>query len=201
MDAPALSKLTGADIFGPANACAIAGAYGASGEKLHTIGPGDTVNTVSFTVSALPATHLRLPGYGRGKPARHLSAPLRARQYRMDESMVFLVAAGGYRLLVGPGLCLVEPGPVDALLCCPIYLGKKLPDYVGRLHPGVFMPIHWEDMFRSVRKPLRPGLIPRLPLHRVDMAKVAGQVLDLEVGYFAPKMGQEYLLSDLLRPQ
>jgi hypothetical protein len=159
--------------------------------------PGDRVETAAFSVTALPAGHIRLPGFGCGAARPGLAPPLRAWQYRMDMSLAFLVQAGGYRLLIGPGFCSCDPGPVDALLCCPLYPGNRLGEYVCRLKPHAFVPIHWEDMFLPEGKPPKPGIVPAFPPKRADMRKVARRVEALGVRFFLPERGKEYFMEEL----
>lgn len=199
MDAPLVSGLTGAGIYGSANTCAIARVCGAEPDRLRVMARGSCVQAGPFRVTALPAGHIRLPGFGYGKPGNSGNPPLRAMQYRMDESYVFLVRAGGFRLLIGPGPCLADPGPVDVLLCCPLYLGKRLAGYVGNLHPRAFLPIHWEDFFRPDDGVPVPGRQPSFPYRRLDMESVARQAVSLGVKYIEPEIRREYLLSELVK--
>lgn len=198
MDAPLISKITGAPIYGSANACAIAAACGAETERTLVLARGSEVEAGPFCVTALPSGHIRLPGFGYGAHRPGAKPPLRATQYRMDESFDFLVQAGEYRLLIGPGLCLEDPGRVDALLCCPIYLGNNLAGYVGGLMPRVFLPIHWEDFFRLDDGSPCPGLLPGIPPRRIDMEKVACEAGNLGVRYIQPEIRREYQLSRLV---
>jgi hypothetical protein len=198
MDAPLISTLTGAGLYGSASTCHIAGVCGAEPDKLHTLTCGSAVQAGPIRVTVFPSEHIRLPGFGYGKPRRSMEPPLRARYYRMDESFVFLVEAGGFRLLVGPGICLGDPGELDALLCCPIYLGKRLAGYVGGLRPRVFLPIHWEDMFRRDDGHPMPGRLPGIPPRRLDMEAVARQTGALGIRYLLPEIRREYPLAGLL---
>lgn len=198
LDAPLISAITGAALHGTKNACAIASACGVPQHRLRIFSSGSRVDTGSFSITALPGSHIRLPGFGYGSLPPKLAPPLPARRYRMDESLVFLAEAGGRRLLIGPGLSLSEPGPVDILLCCPIYLGRNLAEYVGRIHPRVFLPIHWEDMFRPAGLPPRPGTLPGFPLRRIDMNEVEKQVEALGVRYFQPERNREYGIDELM---
>jgi L-ascorbate metabolism protein UlaG (beta-lactamase superfamily) len=198
MDAPLLSELTGAVIHGSANTLAVARACGAPEAKLAALAAGKTVRTDHFDVTALPASHIRLPGFGYGALGK-LRPPLRARRYRMDESFAFLICASGFRLLVGPGLCLGDPGPVDLLACDPIYLRGRLAEYVGRIRPKIFIPIHWEDFFRKAEAPPAPGRVPGFPPRRIDMEGVRRQAEALGVGYLQMERGREYTIMEILK--
>lgn len=199
IDSPLISRLTGAVLHGSENTCAVAEACGARRDRLHTLKPGDIIHTAGFTVTALRASHIRLPGFGYGRLDKHLKPPLRAQQYRMDLSFVFLVEAGGLRLLIGPGLCLDDPGHVDVLLCDPIYLGNEFTQYLDGLSPRVFLPIHWEDMFRPAGKSLKPGIVPGFPPMKIDMAQVACRTKELGIGYYEMERHVEYRVSDLMK--
>jgi hypothetical protein len=198
MDAPLISQLTGAMIHGSANTLAVAGACGAPAGRLCPLSAGQTVRTDHFEVTALPAGHIRLPGFGCGAPGK-LRPPLRARRYRMDECFTFLIRAGNFRFLIGPGLCLGDPGAVDLLACDPIYLRGRLAEYVGRVRPRVFVPIHWEDFFRKASAPPAPGIVPDFPPRRIDMDGVRRQAEELGVGYLLPERGREYNIMEIFK--
>lgn len=196
MDTPCLAKLTGAPVYCSPNSCTIASACGAPKDCLHVIGPGSRIKAGPFTVTALPATHIRLPGYGDGKLPGRLRPPLRMFQYRMDGSMVFLVEVRSLRLLVGPGLCLAETGPVDGLAFSPVYCGPaRAREYVGKLKPRFLLPIHWEQLFAREGRPLRGSLAPGFPPRRYKLNQAEALAKEAGASYLEPVVDREYDLT------
>lgn len=199
MDTPLAAGITGATVHGSANSCAIARACGVPHGQLCPILPGRAIKAGPFTVTALPATHIRLPGFGSGALPRRLAPPLRMSQYRMDGSLVFLVEVGGIRLLIGPGLCLSDPGRVDGLLFSPVYCGQEQArDYVKRLNPRFLLPIHWEQLFAREGRPLKPSLMLGFPPRRYDMGQAEALAEGLGIRYVEPVVDREWTIDELM---
>jgi L-ascorbate metabolism protein UlaG (beta-lactamase superfamily) len=172
MDVPEVARNTGAVVLGSARTCRLLTACGVPEAQIEEIGEGDELTLGPFQVQVLGAEHLRIPCFTEGPLRPDLHPPLRLRNYRMDRCYSFSIQAGGHRLLDwrsvqvegAPRADVLYVGPEGA---CPYYASL-----IQAVQPQVIVPIHWDDMFRSLSKPVRPFWAPpRLafpPLQRMD---------------------------------
>jgi len=81
LDAPAIARRTGAQVYGDANTCQLMEVLGVKPSQLHEISYGERFDAGSFRVTAIEGHHPWLPGFTSGKVKENLQAPLRARDY------------------------------------------------------------------------------------------------------------------------
>jgi hypothetical protein len=129
-----------------------------------------------FRVEVLPGKHGKVPlaGLFNRRLSPRLRPPLRAWDYRMDCCFSFLVHAAGFRVLVGLGEYPEEAPPVDVLCVGVVNAPECYRLLLWRARPQIVVPIHWDDFFRPLSKPIRPMLAPPAwaipPLRRIDLA-------------------------------
>lgn len=176
MDVPAVIRRTGAAAYGSPNTCKLLRALGIAEERVRQVDVGDRLALGAFAVEVLPAEHLRICGRPVlvGAVPETLRAPLRLRDYRMDCDFSFLVTAGGLRLLDWSSATAEGAPRADVLFVKPF--GAERAAYVELLRavrPRVVVPIHWDDFFRPLSRPLRASFAPPAwgwrPLGRVDL--------------------------------
>jgi L-ascorbate metabolism protein UlaG (beta-lactamase superfamily) len=180
MDVPDVASATGATAYGSGNACRLLAACGLPVGQVGEIRPGDELDLGPFWVEVLPADHVPVPGLAPGPLPDGLVPPLRLRDYRMDACFGFLIEAGGLRVLDWPG---VQPGPApraDVLLSKTERRKGYFKALLGAVRPRLAIPLHWDNMFRPLSRPLRPFLEPpRLawpPLRRADPGRFKATV-------------------------
>ena len=149
-------------------------------------------------VEVLPGAH----GLVFGRPVfagplpRRLTPPLRARDYRMDRCYSYLIEGGGWRLLdwtnVGPEGAV----PADVLFVAAAASAPYYEALLAAVRPRIVIPIHWDDFFRPLSKPIRPVLKPparRWPfLQRMDLS-----AFERSIGRVAP--GVKVLVPEIFR--
>jgi len=201
MDVPAVVRHTGALALGSVNTCRLLALSDVPANHIREIDVGDRLALGDFRVEVFPGEHATFWGWRpfSGPLRPDLCPPLRARDYRMDRCLSFLIEVGGHRLLHCPG----PPLPADVLLVKP--MGTRL-HYESLLHsvrPQVVIPVHWDDFGRSLSKPVRPMLAPsgRLipPLRRIDPAQFKHTVEHAapETKVLVPRMFHLYDLDEL----
>lgn len=203
MDVPEVARRTGATVYGSPNTGALMRALGVPPDRLRPLAAGDRLTLGAFTVAVLPAQHLRV--FGRpilaGTVSSTLRAPARLRDYRMDYDYSFLIEAGGLRLLDWSSETPAGAPPADVLFVKPF--GGMPPAYAELLRtvrPRLVVPIHWDDFFRPLVRPLRPSYCPPAwnwpPLRRVDLAmfRVATERLLPGSQVFVPEIFRTYAL-------
>jgi len=172
MDVPAVIRHTGANALGSRNTCRLLDATGILDAQFTMIGAGDRLTLGDFAVEAMPAEHLTILGCPifSGALPDDLHPPLRARDYRMDRYYSFLIQAAGLRLL---DWCSRHPGPAPRADVLFLQLYHK-PSYYEALlqavRPELIIPIHWDDFFHPLDKPVRPTPIWSL-LKRVNVTR------------------------------
>ena len=160
MDVPGVIQQTGATAFGSSNACQLLTILGVPGEHLHEIKVGDRFPLGHFQVEVLPAEHWKVPGFSPGPLSPRLRPPLRIRDYRMDTCFSFLIEVGGQRWLDW-GSVRSEPALPADVLC--VGAGGDAAYYEALLavvQPRIILPIHWDNLFRPLSKPVRPSWKP-----------------------------------------
>ena len=202
MDVPEVVRNTGAVVAGSANTCRILEICGVPGNHINQVGVGDKFTFGHFQVEVLPAEHIHLPGFAAGVISPNLQPLLRLRDYRMDSCFNFLIEVDGFKMLVWSGLH-PEPAPQAEVLF--VGSGGK-PDYyrslLARVQPRILVPIHWDDFFRPLSKPLWPFFgQPRWalpPLSRLDMDRFTRMIRQIgDTRVFIPEIFQTYELRSL----
>ncbi|MGD8752000.1 MAG: hypothetical protein PVG14_11285 [Anaerolineales bacterium] len=127
-----------------------------------------------------------MPGFPPGPLAPDLQPPLRLRDYRMDVCFSFLIQVGGLRLLDWRDVSPQGAPPAEALFVSPMELETYYRDLLAAVRPRLVIPVHWDNLFRPLHKPLRPFYRPpRLalpPLQRIDLNQ-----FDRKIARIAPQ--------------
>jgi hypothetical protein len=158
LDVPDLLMRSGASAYGSPNAAQILALAGVPSGQAHVIRPGDTLNLGPFAVEVFANRHIRLPvdPLINGPLRAGLRFPLRLRDYRMDCSFGFYIQAAGLRILFCPG----PARPADLLFTG---VWKDLAYYrtlLAEVRPKVLLPLHWDNFFRPLDRPLRELAVP-----------------------------------------
>jgi len=201
MDAPALAQYTGAQVYGSANACKICRLHRLPEGQVHVITAGDRLSLGPFSVAVMPASHMRMPmeRLVNGRLPPDLRPPLRLRDYRMDACFSFLIEAQDCRLLVGN-----QPQPAEVLFIIPLRPRKEIWALLEAVKPRLLIPIHWENFFSPLSKPIRPMLQPPwqppFGLRRLNLEAFQKEIERDFPGArtLMPQIFQSYDLMDLL---
>jgi L-ascorbate metabolism protein UlaG (beta-lactamase superfamily) len=155
MDVAEVVNNTGAVACGSANTCKILAAAGISPANIHQIEVGSQVCLGNFDVEVLPGRHVRTPldGLINGAVRDNLSAPLRMVDYKMDSCFSLLVSCGKTRILFGN-----HPTRADILFINPNDLAGFYLPFINTVQASVVIPIHWDNFFLPLNRPLRPML-------------------------------------------
>jgi L-ascorbate metabolism protein UlaG (beta-lactamase superfamily) len=204
MDVPEVANYTGAVVFGSHNTCKLLGILGVPYEQVREIRDGDKLTFGPFEARVFQSEHKKAPGFLPGKISPNLRPPLRARDYRMDYCFSFLISAKGRTLLTDPGEHPKQVETADILLISPHYDFAYLQSLLHQARPKVVIPNHWDDIWRSLSKPIRPMIKPptwSFPLlKRIDLLqfKRTIQQIDPNIQVLVPEMFAAYSLYDVL---
>jgi hypothetical protein len=128
---------------------------GISPAHIRQIKVGSQENLGNFSVEVLPGRHIRTPldRVINGALRDNLSAPLRLVDYKMDSCFSLLVRCGKTRLLFGN-----SPVRADVLFINPNDRMSFYLPFIKIVQPRVIVPIHWDNFFLPLTRPVRPML-------------------------------------------
>lgn len=167
LDSPEVAAATGARLIGSASTRNIARGQGFPDDRFQPAVTGEPFTIGRFTLTALPARHS--PGdIAPGRIDRPPRLPVRATDYRTGDCYTLHVRHGARRLLVHASAHSL-PGALDGHVADTVYLGIGAlgkqdeafrEEYWQRLVTATgarrVVPIHWDDFFRPLDRPLRP---------------------------------------------
>lgn len=202
LDVPTVLRNTGAVAYGSPNTCTLLKICGVPQNQVRRLELGVRLSLGAFTVRVLPAEHLSTPGFGPGPLRPNLVPPLRARDYCYDAVYAFWVAVGDWSLLIDPS-GLAQPDVRADVVCVGPH--REATYYAGlaaRVSPRVVIPIHWDNIFRPLSKPLRPYHRPpnwtHPPFQRLDLAQFRRTIEQTVPGVrvFLPQVLRTYPLAE-----
>jgi len=166
LDAAAVQQQCACPLYGPPNACRLASVAGAAPESLVELAAGDSREVAGIRVEVFAGTHGPTPlDFILDRPLpRHLSAPLRLTDFRMDTCLAYRFNFGGLRVMVG-----MSPEPADLVILYPLADPAAYLPFLRQSCPRWVLPIHWDSFFRRLDRPLRGLFRPptwRSPLPR-----------------------------------
>lgn len=174
MDAPYLSEICGADIYGSASARNVARGGKVSEDRIHCYedemrnGSNIQYNIGAYEITVIPSLHSKAHWYNNdlGKVIDHpLIQPAGKKDYKEGGSYDFLVKNGGKTYLIRPSFNYIE-GQLDGIQEDYLFLGiagiskadaetKKMffKETIGKGTPKMVIPIHWDNFFRPLFAP------------------------------------------------
>lgn len=202
MDVPDLARRTGATVWGSPNACALLSACGLPPSQIRPIHGGERLVLGDWTVDVLHGEHMPVPGFGPGPVPADLRPPLRLRDYRMDLCFSFALQIGRLRVLNWHSIRLDWATPADVLLVSAEQPAGFYRDLLRAVRPRLVIPVHWDNMFRPLSKPIRPMLThPRWawpPTRLMDLPRFQREVEQMTRDEGLPET--EVWIPELFRP-
>lgn len=175
MDAPYIASKTGAMIYGSSSALNVARGGDIPEEKLVQFEPNQTYEVGSYRITVIPSVHSKPTilnndlGQTIDEPLRQ---PARLRSYKEGGSYDFYVEAEGKKIMIRPSFNYIA-GQMDGYQADVLFLGvaglqkadaemeqRFFEETVGKLRPQLVIPVHWDNFFSPLTKPVRG--MPRL---------------------------------------
>lgn len=206
LDVPDVVLHTGATVLGSANTCRLLSALGVPPEQIIEVGISNRLELGVFRIEVLPAIHPRTPidRCINAPLPPNLKPPLRLTDYRMDVCYSFLIEVDGYRLLHGTGQDPIQSVPPDVAFTGAETLRRHYETLLDIVRPRLLVPIHWDDLFSPLSRPIRPMLSPpRLalpPFRRFDLAEFARMIQEIspEIAVLIPEIFRVYDVGKLV---
>jgi L-ascorbate metabolism protein UlaG (beta-lactamase superfamily) len=179
MDVPVVCREFHAAACGSPFTAAILSAHGVSPDKLRVVAPGEKFSDGPFSVEVFSGEHEPIAGVVpyTGSLPRGLKPPLRLAEYRMDCMLSYRVSGGGISVLLWNSSSPADAPSADALVINLTRSAWRWKPVLERVAPRMVFPIHWDDFFSPLEKPLRPMLAPprwgNRPFQRMDPREFA----------------------------
>lgn len=177
MDAPLLSKLTGATLYGSSSTMQLGKGEQVPAANMQEFEPGKRLQIADFAVTVLHSKHtppFKILGKTNATDPKHphiekpLSQPAKTKEYIEGGSYDMYIEHGKNRFLVKASTNYIE-GALDAYPCDVLFLGTamlgKMPaDFmesyyrqtVKSTRAKIVIPIHWDNFMKPFHKPLIP---------------------------------------------
>lgn len=158
LDAPEVARQTGCQVMGSRNTLRILHACGVPTGRTRNIAPGDDLELGPFSVRVIEGQHLRFLGQPimAGELSADLRPPLRAHDYRMDDSLALLFRASTnngsepVRILHWMSMRTDNAPRADILFVKPFHPMGYYHQLIEAVRPRVIVPIHYDLMTRPV---------------------------------------------------
>jgi L-ascorbate metabolism protein UlaG (beta-lactamase superfamily) len=198
MDVAEVVRNTGAVACGSANTCKVLAAAGISPRHIRQIEVGALEHLGNFSVEVLPGRHIRTPldRWINGSVGDNLSVPLRLVDYKMDTCFSLLVINGKTRILFGN-----YPVRADILFINPNDRVGFYPPFIKEVQPSVIVPIHWDNFFSPLSRPIRPLLnipswiFPRIKRNALGEFKRVIELSFSSTRVIIPQVFEEYQMA------
>jgi len=203
MDVPEVLRSSGAAAYGSPNTCQILSAADIPPGQIHEIGPGWQLELGVFKIEAGKGYHGRTPldAIINRPLSPRLKPPLRLWDYRMDTCLSFHIQVNGLRIQHGE-----QPNPAEVLLINPNQAPEHYQALVQRVQPRLVVPIHWDDFFSPLTRPVRPMFAPPgwgwPPIRKIDLAQFKRKVEEIvpQVRVLVPEIFHTYdLMAEKLQ--
>ncbi len=188
MDAPYIARQCGAKIYGSASAMNVARGGDVSEDRLVQFEADGVYEVGGYRIKVIPSLHSKPTvlnndlGQTIDKPLRQ---PARLRDYKEGGSYDFYVEAEGKRFMIRPSFNYIE-GQMDGYRADVLFLGvaglqkademtekKFFSETVDKLQPELVIPLHWDNFFSPLTKPVvgMPRLIEKTEVVFFRLAK------------------------------
>ncbi|MCX6383142.1 MAG: MBL fold metallo-hydrolase [Actinobacteria bacterium] len=207
MDVPDIIKYTGCKAYGSSNTCKLLSACGVPQELIFEIKVGDILNLGKFKLVILQANHRYIPGFSEGPLKYPLQPPFNARQYRMDTYFAFNILVNGVKFMTDPGINNLARNlkKTDVLFISASYIKEYYKLLLNKIHPKVLVPIHWDNFFSPLSKPVKPYFktsSKTFPfLKRIDLNEFMKMIkkIDPKVEVIVPEIFHSYNIREIIK--
>jgi L-ascorbate metabolism protein UlaG (beta-lactamase superfamily) len=197
LDVPGMAIAAGANIYGSANTAGLMKLAGVPAVQRQIVGQADSFRAGVFQVEVLLSQHEKVPLFGPGPLQSGLRMPLKARDYRLDAYLCYLITAGSLRLMTDPGVKPLNLPEAAVLFIQPHRSELYYRRVLAMVKPRLVVPIHWDSLFRYSPHPPLTYWRPRQgwpPLKRVSLTAFAAMIKRLSPisGVIIPELGVYY---------
>lgn len=192
LDAPYIANQTGAFVYGSSSALNVARGGDVSEDKLIEFSGGEVFEVGDYRIKVIPSIHSKPKGVNNDL-GQTIDAPLRQparlRGYKEGGSYDFYVEAGGKRYMIRPSFNYIK-GQMDGYKADVLFAGvaglqkcdseteaEFYRETVEKLNPDVVIPIHWDNFFVPLSKPVigMPRFVEKTEIVFFKLARYCGE--------------------------
>ncbi|HEY70032.1 MAG TPA: MBL fold metallo-hydrolase [Anaerolineae bacterium] len=207
MDVPAVVEATSAEVYGSSNACRLLETLDVPRRQIREIAEGDRLVLGEVEIDVFQDEHRTIFGMrvACGSTRLDIKQPLRFSDFRMDSCFSFHVRVGGRSLFLASGLNSEFPQTADVLCLAPFGRRRDFENLLPRIRPRLVIPIHWDDFFRPLSRPLRmlpdPSNWIWPPMRRADLRAFEGMMREIipDAKLLVPQVLETYDVQALLQ--
>ncbi|WP_291878303.1 MBL fold metallo-hydrolase [Leptospira sp.] len=179
MDAPYVAKFTNAKLYGSSSTINVGIGAGLNQENMEKFQLGKSIKLGKFSITVLESKHtppFKIFGKTNATDPNFpditspLSQPLKATEYIEGGTFDFLIQHGKHRIVIKSSTNYLA-GAYDRINADVLFLGiaqlslqpitfqeSYYNETVQKLKPSLVIPIHWDNFFLPLAKPLEPNL-------------------------------------------
>ncbi|TGM02320.1 MBL fold metallo-hydrolase [Leptospira jelokensis] len=179
MDAPFVAKLTNAKLYGSSSTINVGLGAGLNKENMEVFPIGKPLKLGKFFVTVLESKHtppFRILGKTNATDPNFpnitvpLVQPVKALEYIEGGSFDFYIQHGKHKIVIKSSTNFVK-GAYDQIKADVLFLGiaqlslqpkpfqeEYFEETIEKLNPKLIIPIHWDNFFKPLSKPLEPNL-------------------------------------------
>ncbi|MEK5187005.1 MULTISPECIES: MBL fold metallo-hydrolase [Solibacillus] len=174
LDVAHIANRTNANIYGSESTLNIGRGGNVPEENLILFDINEPTEIGKFIVTVLPSIHSEPTVFNNDTGVvieKPLKQPARMRDFKEGGSFDFLVQHGDNKMLVRPSFNYIE-GALDNISADVLVLGinrlgmadllkqdKFYEETVKNVNPNLIIPVHWDDFFSPLEKPLKAPII------------------------------------------
>lgn len=160
MDVPEIMRYTTAQAFGSSYAVQIIQAGGIHPQRCHVVQPGTTLQAGSYSIQVLNGGHINVPFFTQKTSLPHISNPRHAWDYQMDACFSYGLSTPPYNILIWHNLRAANAPRANILFLNSEIAPTELKVLLTNIQPQYIVPIHWDNFFRPLDRPLQPLIQP-----------------------------------------
>lgn len=173
MDVPEIMKYTTAKACGSPQAMQILQRSGVDPQRCQVVQPGCVRQIGHFTITVLPGGHIFVPFFTPKETPPKLTPPRRVWDYQMDSCYSYILSSPKHTILIWHNIHGAGAPPAHLLFLNSEISPSELAILLNRVQPAWVVPIHWDNFFRPLDKPIQPFFHPTHkffpPIQRVNL--------------------------------
>ncbi len=170
MDAPYIARRTGAAVYGSSSTLNVARGGDVPEERMKQFQADETYEIGDFRIKVIPSLHSKATVFNNdlGRTIdMPLRQPARLRDYKEGGSFDFYMEHGDRRIMIRPSFNYIE-GQMDGYQADVLFQGVArmqqadagmleafYRETIDKLRPGLVVPIHWDNFFSPLTKPVK----------------------------------------------
>ncbi|MGB9521414.1 MAG: MBL fold metallo-hydrolase, partial [Anaerolineales bacterium] len=186
MDVPEIMRYTTAQVFGSSYAMQIIQANGIHPQRCHIVRPAAKLQAGSYSIQVLAGGHIYIPFFTQKSSLPKSRLPRRVWDYQMDACFSYALSTPPYTILIWHNTHGDRAPRADMLFLNSEIAPVELDVLLKNVQPHYIVPVHWDNFFRPLNRPLQPFIQPTHqlfpPIKRFNQQNFANLIQDIIPG-------------------